>query len=182
MNAPPDDRALRALMASYQAGRFEAFDELYPLVAPVVRRFAMGRLRDMGRAEDIVQETFLQMHRARRTYDPAYPLMPWVLAIARHCWLMELRRASRRPTSDVDIEDVPLSVRSGAESHEARVDVHRALTEVPDGQREALVAHHVWGLSFHEIGAQLGITGAAAKLRSSRGMRRLRNLLGRGGA
>jgi RNA polymerase sigma-70 factor (ECF subfamily) len=178
----PDAVRLQALMVSYQAGDLTAFDHVYVLLAPVIEGFLRRRSLTAATLDDLVQETFLQMHRARRTYDPAYPLMPWVLAIARHCWLMELRRASRRPTSDVDIEDVPLTVRSGAESHEARVDVHRALTEVPDGQREALVAHHVWGLSFHEVGAQLGITGAAAKLRSSRGMRRLRNLLGRGGA
>ena len=49
MNASPDDQALRALMASYQAGRFEAFDELYGLVAPAVRRFLAGRVRDAAR-------------------------------------------------------------------------------------------------------------------------------------
>jgi len=83
MNASPDDQALRALMASYQEGRFEAFDELYGLVAPAVRRFLTGRIRDAARTEDVVQETFLQMHRARRSYDPAYPVVPWVMAWSR---------------------------------------------------------------------------------------------------
>ena len=69
--------------------------------------------------------------------------------------------------------------RSGreAESYAAAADLDRALGQVPAGQRQAVVAHHVWGLSFHEIGAQLGIAGSAAKLRSSRGMRRLREVL-----
>ena len=177
MNASPDDQALRALMASYQAGHFEAFDELYGLVAPAVRRFLAGRIRDAARAEDVLQETFLQMHRARRSYDPAYPVVPWVMAIARHCWLMELRRASRRPVSDVDVADLQPAVRAEAESYAAAADLDRALSQVPAGQRQAVVAHHVLGLSFHEIGAQLGIAGSAAKLRSSRGMRRLRELL-----
>jgi RNA polymerase sigma-70 factor, ECF subfamily len=177
MNASADDQALRDLMASYQAGRFEAFDELYRLVAPAVRRFLGGRIRDAARAEDVLQETFLQMHRARQSYDPAYPVVPWVMAIARHCWLMELRRASRRPASDVDIADLQPAVRAEAESYAAAADLDRALSQVPAGQRHAIVAHHVWGLSFHEIGARLGIAGSAAKLRSSRGMRRLRELL-----
>ena len=120
MNASPDDQALRALMASYQAGRFEAFDELYGLVAPGVRRFLAGRIRDAARAEDVLQETFLQMHRARRSYDPAYPVVPWVMAIARHCWLMELRRTSRRPVSNVDIADLQPAVRAEAESRTRR--------------------------------------------------------------
>jgi RNA polymerase sigma-70 factor (ECF subfamily) len=177
MNASPDDQALRALMASYQAGRFEAFDELYGLVAPAVRRFLASRIRDAARAEDLVQETFLQMHRARRSYDPAYPVVPWVMAIARHCWLMELRRASRRPVPDVDVADRQPAVRGEAESYAAAADLDRALRQVPAGQRRAVIAHHVWGFSFHEVGAQLGIAGSAAKLRSSRGMRRLRELL-----
>ena len=177
MNASPDDQALRALMASYQEGRFEAFDELYGLVAPAVRRFLTGRIRDAARTEDVLQETFLQMHRARRSYDPAYPVVPWVMAIARHCWLMELRRTSRRPVSDVDIADLQPAVRAEAESYAAAADLDRALSQVPAGQRQAVVAHHVWGLSFHEIGLQVGIAGSAAKLRSSRGMRRLRELL-----
>jgi RNA polymerase sigma factor (sigma-70 family) len=178
MTACPDDQALRALMASYQAGCFEAFDELYALVAPAVRRFLAGRLRDAGRAEDVLQETFLQMHRARRSYDPAYPVLPWVLAIARHCWLMELRRASRRPVSQVDVAALEPSVSAEAEGYAATADLERALSQVPAGQRHAVVAHHVWGFSFQEIGAQLSIAGSAAKLRSSRGMRRLRELLG----
>lgn len=177
MNASPDDQALRALMVSYQAGRFEAFDELYGLVSPAVRRFLSGRFGDAARTEDVVQETFLQMHRARRSYDPAYPVVPWVMAIARHCWLMELRRTRRRPISDVDITELQPSVRAEAESYAAAADLDRALGQVPAGQRHAVVAHHVWGFSFHEIGAQLGIAGSAAKLRSSRGMRRLRELL-----
>jgi RNA polymerase sigma-70 factor (ECF subfamily) len=177
MNASPDDQALRALMASYQAGRFEAFDELYGLVAPAVRRFLAGRVRDAARAEDVLQETFLQMHQARRSYDPAYPVVPWVMAIARHCWLMELRRARRRPVSNVDVADLQPAVRAEAESYAAAADLDRALGQVSAGQRQAVVAHHVFGFSFHEIGGQLGIAGSAAKLRSSRGMRRLRELL-----
>jgi RNA polymerase sigma-70 factor, ECF subfamily len=177
MTASPDDQTLRALMASYQGGRFEAFDELYGLVAPAVRRFLAGRIRDAARAEDVLQETLLQMHRARRSYDSAYPVLPWVMAIARHCWLMELRRASRRPVSDLDVADLQPAVRAEAESYAAAADLGRALGQVPSGQRQAVVAHHVWGLSFHEIGARVGIAESAAKLRSSRGIRRLRELL-----
>lgn len=177
--AYPDDQRLRALMASYQAGRFEAFDELYGLVAPRVRRYLASQLRDTARAEDVLQETFLQVHRARRSYDPAYPLMPWVMAIARHCWLMELRRARRRPVADEDVTVHEPSARAEAEGFADAADLDRALGMIPPAQRHAVVAHHVWGLSFHEVGARLGIAEAAAKLQSSRGMRRLRDVLSR---
>lgn len=179
MSAPgTDDQRLRALMASYQAGRFEAFDELYGLVAPRVRRFLSSQIRDASRAEDVLQETFLQLHRARRSYDPVYPLMPWVMAIARHCWLMELRRARRRPMADEDVTAHEPPVRGQAEGFADAADLEHALGILPAAQRQALVAHHHWGLSFQEIGERLGIAEAAAKLRSSRGVRRLREILG----
>jgi RNA polymerase sigma-70 factor (ECF subfamily) len=178
MKAPPaDDQPLRRLMESYQAGRFEAFDELYSLVAPRLRRFLASRLRDAARVEDVLQDTFLQMHRARHTYDPSQPLMAWAIAIARHCWLMELRRARRRPVSDSAVAGLDAVVRAEADAYAPAADLHRALARMPLSQRHPVVAHHLWGFSFQEIGAQLGIAGTAAKLRSSRGIRRLRELL-----
>jgi DNA-directed RNA polymerase specialized sigma24 family protein len=57
------------------------------------------------------------------------------------------------------------------------VDVDKALERLPSGVREAWVLHHLRGLSFRSIAAQLGITVVAAKLRSSRATRALRDLL-----
>jgi RNA polymerase sigma-70 factor (ECF subfamily) len=180
MSAPgTDDQRLRALMAGYQAGCFDAFDELYALVAPRVRRYLSSQVRDSSRAEDLLQETFLQLHRARRSYDAAHPLMPWVMAIARHCWLMELRRVRRRPVADEEVTAHEPTVRAHAEGYAEAADLDRALATIPSAQRQALVAHHVWGFSFQEIGTRLGIAEAAAKLRSSRGVRRLREALSR---
>ena len=172
-----DEHRLRALMASYQAGRFESFDEIHAAVAPAVRRYLRGQSRDAAKADDLVQETFLQMHRARHTFDPAFPLMPWALAIARHVWLMDRRAASRRPraTSDVTTMDIP--VRAEASSFAERTDVRQALAQVAAPQRQAVIQHHVLGLSFKDIAARAGIAETAAKLRSSRGMAKLRSLL-----
>lgn len=176
---PQDDGRLRALMVEYQAGRIEAFDELYGLVSPVVRRVLGARLRDAARVEDLVQESFLQVHRARHTYDAAYPVLPWMLAIVRHCWLMDMRRARRRPVADEGIEAHEPFVRAESEAYADAADLSRALSLVPPAQRQAVVAHHAWGYSFQEIGERLGIAAAAAKLRSSRGVRRLRTLVNR---
>lgn len=168
---------LRDLMASYQAGRFEAFDEIYARVAPGVRRYLGAKARDAARVDDLVQETFLQMHRARHTFDPAYPLMPWVLAIARHVWLMDLRAASRRPRAAGDEAAMEVPVQPEAAAYGDRLEVRRALARVPAPRRTALVQHHVLGFSFKEIADRAGIAETAAKLRSSRGMRQLRTLL-----
>lgn len=101
---PAQDR-LRELMREYQSGCFEAFDEIYASLAPAVRRYLLSQARDAAKADDLVQETFLQMHRARHTYDSSLPLMPWAMAIARHVWLMDRRTLSRHhPASRVGIQ------------------------------------------------------------------------------
>jgi RNA polymerase sigma-70 factor (ECF subfamily) len=175
----PESVRLRALMASYQAGHIEAFDELYALVAPAVRRYLLSLARDVTRADDLLQETFLQIHRARHTFDPAYPLMPWALAIARHCWLMDRRAARRRPTVALDIDAHAPLIRPEPEGWVDRMDVREAVSALPSARRHAVVAHHVMGFSFKEIAGRLGVAEAAAKLRSSRGIRQLRTLLQR---
>ena len=175
----PDAVRLRALMVSYQSGHFEAFDEIYALVSPVVRRYIRGRVRDPARVEDLVQETFLQIHRARHTFDAAFPLAPWAMAIARHVWLMDQRTASRRPRATEELAEGDVVVRAEAEALADRDEVRRALGHVEPARREAVIAHHVVGLSFREIAERAGIAETAAKLRSSRGVRQLRRLLGR---
>ena len=164
-------------MVAYQSGRFEAFDELYARVAPVVRRYLLSQARDGAKADDLLQETFLQMHRARATFNPAFPLLPWVMAIARHVWLMDRRAASRRPRPSEDVTAIELPVRAEAASFAERADLRHALAQVAAPQRDALVQHHVWGWSFKEIAERSGIAETAAKLRSSRGMAKLRAAL-----
>jgi RNA polymerase sigma-70 factor (ECF subfamily) len=164
-------------MRAYQAGRFEAFDELYAALAPPLRRYLAPHARDAATADDLLQDTFLQLHRARHTYDPALPVMPWALAIARHVWLMDRRTASRRPAATREATELERPVRAAAASFAERRDLRRALARVTAARRDAVVLHHVLGFSFKEIAARAGIAETAAKLRSSRGMAELRTLL-----
>jgi RNA polymerase sigma-70 factor (ECF subfamily) len=175
--AMTEDGRLRDLMREYQQGRFEAFDDLYTALAPVVRRYLVSRAGDAARADDLVQDVFLQLHRARRTYDPACPVTPWVMAIARHVWLMDRRTQSRRPWAPEDVAEMELPVRGEAAAYAEKTDVRRALGKVAAPRRRAVIQHHVLGWSFRDIAARAGIAETAAKLRSSRGMAQLRALL-----
>ena len=173
----PDEVRLRALMVGYQSGDLTAFDQLYALLASPVRRSLRRHVHDVERVNDLVQETFLQIHRARHTYNADYPLMPWVMAIARHVWLMHRRAAARRPQTSHDLEHVPLTSRADAEGYAAKTELYAALRTLPQERRQPVLWHHVWGFSFKEIAARLGIRTDAAKLRSSRGLADLRSRL-----
>ena len=174
----PDEVRLRALMASYQAGDLASFDQLYAMLLPPVQGYLRRQARDLEGAGDLVQETFLQIHRARHTYDPAYPVMPWVIAIARHVWLMQRRAAARRPQPAGElVDEMTVGARGEAAAYAERSAVRDALAALSADRRKPLVWHHLWGFSFREIAARLGIREDAAKLRSSRGMSELRRRL-----
>ena len=64
------DEVLENLMREYQRGSLAAFEALYRALAPRVRGFLRARVRDDARVTDLVQETFLEIHRSRRTYLP----------------------------------------------------------------------------------------------------------------
>jgi len=170
------DDELISLMIAYQGGEMAAFEALYAALAPPLGRYLRALTRDAGRAEDLLQETFLQLHRARRTYAPPRPVKPWAYAIARNVFLMARRAATRRARHETlaDEELPELPVAPEAESLGDRDAVRRALVHVPEDRREALVLHHVHGLSFREVGAVQGVSEGAAKLRAHRGMIELR--------
>jgi RNA polymerase sigma-70 factor (ECF subfamily) len=170
-----DELLLTGQMRAYQAGSMQAFEALYGALASPLLAYLTTLCRDRGRAQDLLQETFLQFHRSRRAYRPDLPVRPWAFTIARHVWLMDRRHRSRRPRSDQELPDVP--VPAEVEALADRDRLRRALDAVLPDRREALLLHHIWGFSFAEIGQMLGIRADAAKLRSSRGMADLRRLL-----
>jgi len=167
-------------MQAYLDGQIEAFDALYTAFAGRLRGYLLSQCRDPTLADDLLQETFLQMHRSRRTYQPGRPVTPWVYAIARHVYLMKRRSAGRRMRFE---ERLVADARSDDVQHDALDTiaesdaVRRALRDVPADQRQALLMHHVEGWSFLEIAARLGIRVNAAKTRAFRGMKKMREHL-----
>jgi RNA polymerase sigma-70 factor, ECF subfamily len=175
-----EDPALRILMRDYQRGSVEAFDRLHDALAADLRAYLTALSRDVTRADDLLQETFLQMHRARASHTPGEPVRPWVFAIAKRVFLMARRSTARRERREhrSAAESAGAAIAgTEAERLHARQQVEWALRQAsPDGRR-AFMLHHLAGLSFKEIGERLGITTGAAKIRSSRAASFMRRLL-----
>lgn len=175
-----EDEALRNLMVQYQAGSLEAFRELYARLASDLRRYVRFLTRGSDVADDLLQEAFLQLHRSRAAYNPAYAVRPWLFGLARNVCLMNRRARRRWATihavgSDVPDVPVPAEVERLADADAIR----RCLAQLPADHAEALTLHHVWGFSFDEIAGMLGVSAVAARARASRGMARLREELAR---
>jgi RNA polymerase sigma factor (sigma-70 family) len=77
-------QALDRLMREYQGGSLAAFEALYRALAPRVNGFIRARVRDNARASDLLQETFLELHRSRHTYLPGQSVNGWAFGIAQN--------------------------------------------------------------------------------------------------
>jgi RNA polymerase sigma-70 factor, ECF subfamily len=178
-DALPEQR-LVALMTAYQGGDLRAFEALYAALANDVRR-RFARAGNNGRiVDDLVQETFLEVHRARRTYAPPLPVRPWIFGIARNVAARSRRAARHAQLQRAFDEAVPAPQADVPRRRAEALDLERALATLPAGTREPWLLHHLFGFSFRAIAERLGISVVAAKLRSSRATRALRIGLGAG--
>ena len=162
-------------MILYQDGSLEAFQDIYSKLAPGVHRYLAHLAGSSGIADDLLQETFLQMHRSRAAYNPGYAVKPWVFGLARNVFLMNRRAARRWAKVHESREDLPeFPVLPEADRLGSRDEIRRCMANLSPDQVEALLLHHEWGFSFEEIAGMLGISSAAARARASRGMADLR--------
>lgn len=175
------ESGLSALMVAYQGGDYRAFEELYRHLAPKLRGYLTSLTWSSALAEDLLQETFLQLHRSRRTYLPQRPVAPWAFAVARHVYLMHRRAAARLGKHEAgELEELPeVPVPPSVENLAARESLTRALGRLTEDRREAVLLHHVFGFTFVEIGSLLGIRAGTAKLRAHRAILSLRESLER---
>lgn len=183
----PDDfeAGLRPLWLRAQAGDEPAYREALHRMAGRLRAYLRPRLKGLpDEVEDLVQETLLALHLQRATYDPAWPVSAWMLAIARHKLVDLFRRRGRRDDLHDALDDVDEAVLAepAPADGEARRDLGRLLAELPEAQRTAIMLTKVAGLSVQEAAERTGATPSAVKVRVHRGLQRLARLVRGDGA
>lgn len=172
-------------MSAYVAGDRRAFERLFGRVAPRVHSFFVRSFSSTAVADDLLQITFLKLHRARNDYRTGAPLRPWLFAIAARVRLDELRRRYRLPEDAGEEELVKAAeaqsgttVELGGNSREEIAQaVQAAIARLPESQRVVVHLHRFEGMTFPEIAQVLGTTEGAVKLRAFRAYERLRKEL-----
>ena len=124
-----------------------------------------------------MQQTFLQLHRARRDYRKGEPLRPWLLSIAYNLCRDRWRALGRR--REVPIEQAPPPVESTTASdllqeRQRAARLRAALAGLPVEQRRVVEMHWFAGLPLPDVALALGISLSAAKVRAHRAYERLR--------
>jgi RNA polymerase sigma factor (sigma-70 family) len=170
-------------MTAYVAGDQAAFTELFRRYAPMLLRLMQLRINRRQEAEDMVQQTFLQLHRSRHDFRAGAALRPWLFTIALNLRFQHFRECGRRRETPLDIAVVEAMGHRVSEAPQEAADknreVHMALTKLPFEQREVIVLHWLEGLSFDEVSQTVGASVNAVKVRAHRGYVRLRKLLRR---
>lgn len=162
------------LMLAVRAGDASAFEALFRRWSGPLLRFVDRMVRDPAVAEELVQETFLRVHRARERYEPDARFSTWLYTIATRLALNELRRPRRQQPHDstdavdesgrsLDLPDA--GPRADDVAHARRVGdtVEGALAALPERQRAALWLAAVEGFSYAEIAESLATTEKSVK-------------------
>src|SRR6202044_212579 len=102
-----------AAMERYSKGDDAAFAVVYDAIAPRLYRFLLRQTRDPGRAEDLLQQTMLHIHRARDRFIPGAEVTPWAFAIARRLVVDGVRRGRREVLADDGQADPGRSTSAG---------------------------------------------------------------------
>lgn len=168
--------ALEELMVEYQKADSVATTTLIELLSPQLYRFFAAQMGSRPDAEDMLQEVWLRIHRARHTYRAGEPLLAWVYAIARRVRVDNYRKRHRLAMREVATDVLP-DVPDPEQRQDQLPRFDDLVASLPESQREVLIMLKVNGLSVEEIARATSSTIGAVKQKAHRAYEKLRNLL-----
>ena len=174
----PDRQADRALVERCLGNQPGAFDELYRRFAPRVFTLACRMTGSRSSGEDLLQEIFLLVYRKLGSFKGEAALGTWVYRLATNCCLDYLRsRQHKLEHGQRRTRREPAAPRRGGRLTADRLDLERAIAQLPPGYRAAFVLHDVEGFDHAEVGRLLGIAEGTSKSQVHKARMKMRELL-----
>ncbi len=189
------DTSDEILLSRYRdEGRPEDFNELVRRYERELYRYLTRYVRDASLAEDVFQNTFLQVHLKRKLYEDGRPVRPWLYAIATHQAVDALRKLGRHPTISLDqrsesqggdtdvgalvhllVSDVPGPL-AELQGEERSRWVRASVAKLPDLLRESLLMAYYQDMKYREIADALDIPVGTVKSRIHAAIAKLQEL------
>jgi RNA polymerase sigma-70 factor (ECF subfamily) len=180
-----DPRSDETLMVDYAAGEARAFDILYARHKGGLYRYLLRQCRERSHAEELFQDIWLNLIRARARYEPRARFASYLYSLAHNRLMDYYRQRSRSvPLSYDDDPDESLVERMPAPAHlqpDERLDATRQterllelIAQLPEAQREAFLLREEAGLSLDEIAQATGVNAETAKSRLRYAVAKLR--------
>ena len=138
-------------------------------------RFFTSQCGSRAEAEDLLQDTWLQIHKARHTHRPGEPVLPWIYAIARHVRVDGYRRSQRIRSREQAMSPLP---EPSADVRPLPAPISMTLIAVlPPSQREVVSMLKVSGMSLEEVARATASSVGSVKLKAHRAYEKLRAVL-----
>jgi RNA polymerase sigma-70 factor (ECF subfamily) len=169
----------KSLVARAKAGDFGALEHVYRTYERSVYTLARRLTKTAEDAEDVLQETFLEVCRSIGAWRGEGSLWGWIRTIAANKALMRYRREKVREAEELS---AALEERIGARGEDVplRLDLEQALERLPERTRAVVWLHDVEGYTHEEIAELMGMTTSFSKSQLARAHQKLRGWLGQG--
>jgi len=157
----------------------DGFEELYRQHAPRLYALATRMAGSREQGEDLLQEIFLQAFRKRSSFKGEAALGTWLYRIAiNHCLDFVRSRQARmtRLTDALDASDA-FQPSTRPDCATVRIDLERAIEQLPDGCRAAFILHDVEGFDHKEVARLLGVAEGTSKSQVFKARMKLRGML-----
>ena len=171
------------LLLSVATGDQSAFGELYDRMQPRVLGLAIRILRDVGHAEEVAQEVFLEVWQCASNYDGSKgSATGWILRKTHSRSVDRVRSAQARKVREarIGLRDLHEPTDDIMDTISLRIEskrVERALSALPEAQRQAVALAHLGGYSHSEVSEILKVPVGTVKTRIRAGIGRLREEL-----
>lgn len=178
----PESPTDEDLMERYASGDAAAFEALFERHRGRLFRFLLHSTNDESAAEDLFQEVFVKIVRARENFTRSGSFKSWLYAIARNALVDRHRRRGVRPDQSVESRELDegkhgRSAASSPEVHLLRRRIREAVASIPREQREVFLLREQAGMDFQQIANIVGCGVPTAKSRMRYALERLRRLL-----
>jgi RNA polymerase sigma-70 factor, ECF subfamily len=167
---------LETLMEAYQQGDATAGDDLFSRVSRPLYRFFAAQSTDRRHADDLLQDLWLRVHKARHTYRPGDPVLPWLYAIARFVKVDAYRRR-KAERFETTLEAGYEPKQATSVSAQQLPDIDQMLAGLPESQRDVILMLKVSGLSLEEVAKATGTSVGSVKQKAFRAYEKLRTRL-----
>lgn len=161
------------LMDRLKAGDRKAFEILYERYKGSVMSFVRAQIKDRGVTEDLVQEVFMKIYRARETYESGRPFRPWLWMIVRNAVIDHVREPkellfqdSEGSDSGPSIEALEDPLPNAEQQLFDKVDrdrIDRCLDELTGRAKEAVLLRTLSEMNYEEIAGALQLGVGAIK-------------------
>jgi RNA polymerase sigma-70 factor, ECF subfamily len=163
-------------MERYQQADPEAPAALVAALSPALLRFFRSQVANREQADDLLQDTWLRIHRVRHTYRPGEPVLPWIYAIARRVRVDGYRKTRRITMHETTMAVLPERPAQGQPGNTLPA-FETLVAALPEAQQEVITMLKMGGLSLEDVARATSSTVGAVKQKAHRGYERLRKLL-----